>query len=138
MRGHTRHAGDLLLPGASACPPGSSSGGQTDRLSATLQPVQGASGSGTASFTIRLGQNELCYTLTVTGLTDVTGAHIHRTPTGAIVVPLTTPTSGSSNGCATVERDLLREIVTTPGVFYVNVHSTAYPDGQVQGTLARY
>lgn len=136
LRGHARHAGDILMPGATACPSGTPTGGEVG-LSATLQPVQYASGSGTASVTIRLGRNELCHTLTVTGLTDVTEAHIHRVSTQAIVVPLSTPTSGSSNGCATVERDLLREIQTTPGAFYVNVHTATYPNGQVQGALTR-
>jgi hypothetical protein len=133
-----RHTGDLLMPGATACPSGTSGDGETSRLSATLQPVPPATtGGGTASFTIRLGQNELCYTLSVTGLTDVTAAHIHRASTGAVEVPLATPTSGSSSGCVTVDRDLLREIQTTPGAFYVNVHTTAFPDGHVRGTLSR-
>jgi hypothetical protein len=137
LRGHTGHSGDLLLPGTTPCP----SGGQQDqgaRLTATLRPVSGATaGSGNATFTIRLGQTTLCYTLTVTGLADVTAAHIHRGSTAAVVVPLNTPTTGSSSGCTTVERALLREILQNPGAFYVNVHSTAHPNGQVQGNLIR-
>jgi hypothetical protein len=137
LRGHMGHSGDLLLPGTTPCP----SGGQQDhgaRLTATLRPVPGATaGSGNATFTIRLGQTTLCYTLTVTGLADVTAAHIHRGSTAAVVVPLNTPTTGSSSGCTTVERALLREILQNPGAFYVNVHSTAHPNGQVQGNLTR-
>jgi hypothetical protein len=135
LRGHAAHAGDILMPGTAACPPGTPAG--QAKLTANLQPVQGASGSGSATFTIRLGLMQLCHTLTVSGLTSVTAAHIHRVSTGAVVVPLSTPTTGSSNGCATVEKALLQEIVQSPAAFYVNVHTTSYPDGQIQGKLSK-
>ena len=136
LRGHMRHSGDMVLPGANACPGGTNNAGI--RLTANLQPVQGATGSGTASFRANMGSGTLCYTLTVTGLTNVTAAHIHRVSTTAIVVPLTNaPTTGTSTGCETVARDLLREIVNNPGAFYVNVHTTTFPNGQVHGTLSR-
>ncbi|HEU6445537.1 MAG TPA: CHRD domain-containing protein [Gaiellaceae bacterium] len=136
LRGHMRHTGDLLLPGANACPSGSEPG-QGVKLTATLQPGQGATGSGTAAITIRLGLDRLCAKLVVTGLTDVTGAHIHRVGTGAMVVPLTAPTAGTSSGCTTVEKAVLQQIVRTPGGYYVNVHTATYPDGQIQGRLTR-
>lgn len=136
LRGHMRHAGDLLLPGATACPSGSA-GQQGVKLTANLQPVQGATGSGSATVRARLGGTSLCYTLTVTGLTNVTAAHIHRVSTGAIVVPLTAPTTGTAGGCETVDKALLREILGNPGAFYVNVHTVSFPNGQVQGTLGR-
>ena len=135
LRGHMRHSGDIMFPGLTACPTGTPN--LPGRLTANLQPVTGASGSGTARFTVRLGRSELCYTLTVTGLTNVTAAHIHRVAGGAIVVPLNAPTSGTSSGCTSVDSTLLREIVGTPSAFYVNVHTSAYPDGQVQGTLTK-
>lgn len=135
LRGHAGHMGDILMPGTAACPPGTPAG--QAKLTANLQPVQGASGSGSASFTIRLGQNQLCHTLTVTGLTGVTAAHIHRGSTGAVVVPLSTPTTGSSSGCGTVDKALLQEIVRSPGAFYVNVHTGSHPNGQIQGNLTR-
>jgi CHRD domain len=136
LRGHMRHTGDLLLPGVTPCPSGTTQPSQGVKLDANLQPVQGASGSGTASVTIRIGLAQLCHTLTVSGLTNVTAAHIHLVSTGAIVVPLTTPTAGTSSGCATVERSLLQKIVQNPGAYYVNVHTQTFPNGQVQGTLS--
>ena len=135
LRGHMRHTGDLLMPGVTPCPSGTQTG-QGVKLDANLQPVQGASGSGTASLTIRIGLARLCHTLTVSGLTNVTAAHIHLVSTGAIVVPLTTPTTGTSSGCATVEKSLLQQIVRNPGAYYVNVHTQTFPNGQVQGTLS--
>jgi hypothetical protein len=136
LRGHMRHAGDLLLPGATACPSGSA-GQQGVKLTASLEPVQGATGSGSATVRARLGGTSLCYTLTVTGLTNVTAAHIHRVSTTAIVVPLTAPATGTSGGCETVEKALLREILRNPAAFYVNVHTVSFPNGQVQGRLSR-
>ena len=130
-----RHTGDLLMPGVTPCPSGAQNG-QGVKLSANLQPVQGASGAGTASLTIRVGLARLCRTLTVSGLTNVTAAHIHLVSTGAVVVPLTTPTTGTSSGCATVERTLLRQIVRNPSAYYVNVHTQTFSNGQVQGTLS--
>ena len=136
LRGHAGHAGDILAPGTAACPSGTG-GTQGSKLSAPLQPVAGATGSGTATFTVNLGQGRLCYTLKVTGLTDVTAAHIHRVSTTAVVVPLAAPTTGTSSGCVTVDKALLREIAQSPAAFYVNVHTTTYPGGQVQGKLAK-
>jgi CHRD domain len=135
LRGHMRHTGDLLMPGVTPCPSGTQTG-QGVKLEANLQPVQGASGSGTASLTIRIGLARLCHTLTVSGLTNVTAAHIHLVSTGAVVVPLTTPTTGTSSGCATVEKSLLQQIVRNPGAYYVNVHTMTFSNGQVQGTLS--
>ena len=98
--------------------------------------MQGATGSRTASVTIRVGLARLCHTLTVSGLTNVTAAHIHLVSTGAVVVPLTTPTTGTSSGCGTVDRALLQQIVRNPAAYYVNVHTPTFPNGQVQGKLS--
>jgi hypothetical protein len=137
LRGHMRHSGDMLIAGASACPAGAAKPDQGVKLTANLQPVSGATGSGSATVTIRLGKGELCFTLTVTGLTDVTAAHVHRGSTGAIVVPLTAPTSGASSGCVSVAKTLLQEILNNPGAFYVNVHTVTFPNGQVRGDLTK-
>ena len=136
-----RHTGDLMFPGvvAATCPSTTTTGGggnQGVRLTATLTPVSPATtGSGTATVTIRVGSGQLCYTLNVTGLTNVTAAHIHRASTGDVVIPLTAPTTGSSSGCITVDKTLLQEVVKTPSAFYVNVHTQSFPNGQIRGTL---
>ena len=136
LRGHAGHTGDLLMPGTAACPSGTQNN-QGTKLSANLEPVQGATGSGSATVTIRIGMSRLCATLTVNGVSNVTVAHIHRVSTGAVVVPLTAPTTGTASGCTTVEKGLLQEIVRSPDAFYVNVHTSAYPNGQVQGKLSK-
>jgi hypothetical protein len=139
-RAHSKH-GDQ----PQACQDGEPRG--TQELDATLAPVTGATGSGTAHFDVRLLKRKalICYTLDVTGV-DATAAHIHiaiaQTIGGtsftenAIVVPLKTPGSqGVARGCTSVSRAIGAELLENPGSFYVNVHSAAFPGGQVQGTL---
>jgi hypothetical protein len=99
-----------------------------------------ADGTGTAAFRINPGQSEVCYTLTVANIEPATAAHIHRAPPaapGPVVVPLNPPTGGTSSGCATVSRDLARELIQTPGAFYVNVHNAPFPAGAVRGQLGK-
>jgi hypothetical protein len=138
LRGHMRHQGDILMPGNSACPSGNTGGTSTKgaKLKADLSAVAGATGFGAATVTINVGKGRLCYSLTATGLTDVTAAHIHRASTGDVVVPLTAPVVGSSSGCVSVEKSLLRQILLAPASFYVNVHTQTFPNGQIRGSLS--
>lgn len=97
-------------------------------------------GTGTAELRINAGQNRVCYTLTVSGIDPATAAHIHRgapDAAGPVVVPLAAPTSGTSHDCATVSRDLARELIRNPGAFYVNVHTAAFPGGAIRAQLSR-
>ena len=139
LRGHARHEGDILMPGTTACPSGSTGqSGQAVQLSANLAPVSGAAGSGNATVTIRVPKSELCFALNVSNLgSPVTVAHIHRGSTTNVVVPLLAAPTGTSSGCVDVEKALLRELVASPGAFYVNVHTDAFPNGQVSGDLSK-
>ncbi|MGH3736369.1 MAG: CHRD domain-containing protein [Micromonosporaceae bacterium] len=95
-------------------------------------------GSGTAVLKVNPGQTEICYTLTVADVDNVTAAHIHRAPAGSpgpVVVPLVAPTTGTSTACATVSRELGLNILMHPSNYYVNVHSQAFPAGAVRGQL---
>jgi hypothetical protein len=111
-----------------------SQGAQAGRVTAVLS---GPVGSGSFAGVLNARQGRLCYTLATTGLTDITAAHIHVKPSGAIVVPLATPTTGSASGCVTVDAALLRAILQTPGNYYVNVHTAAAPAGAISGDLRR-
>ena len=114
-------------------------------LSATLsgsEEVPGPGeekGSGSFHATVNPAQNQVCYELTVDGLSDVTAAHIHEGDAGKSgppVVPLKAPEGGSAKECATVKADVIAGMVKSPSHYYVNVHDKAYPGGAVRGQLA--
>lgn len=97
-------------------------------------------GGGAATVRVDPAQNQVCYTLTVTGIDTATAAHIHTGATGAagpVAVPFDAPADGSSEGCATVAPALAQALTENPGGYYVNVHTAAFPNGAVRGQLGR-
>jgi CHRD domain len=99
-------------------------------------------GSGTAFLTINPGQSEVCFLITVTGITlPAIAAHIHEAPVGVpgpIVVALSPPgANGTAAGCVAADREELLEILNEPQEYYVNVHTTDFPAGAVRGQLSK-
>jgi len=101
--------------------------------------------SGFFSYTIE--GDQLCYTLEVRDLTtQPVAAHIHPAPrnvAGGVAVPLLTPTAQTStvSACITASETgvltpaELAAIAADPRAFYVNVHTTRYPAGEIRGQL---
>jgi hypothetical protein len=113
-------------------------------LSTTMSGAEEAPGpgdpDGAGSATIRLnsGQGEVCFDLTASNIAPATAAHIHEAPAGVpgpIVVPLSPPTSGSSSGCVSADRELIKDIRQNPSEYYVNVHNAEFPAGAIRGQL---
>jgi hypothetical protein len=97
-------------------------------------------GSCTATITLNHGQGEVCWELTASDIAPAAAAHIHvgaSDVAGPVVVPLSPPTSGSSSGCATVDRDLIKAIIQNPEEYYVNVHNADFPAGALRGQLGK-
>jgi hypothetical protein len=97
-------------------------------------------GTGTASFRINPGQMQVCYTLKVSGIAAASAAHIHKGAAGASgapVVPLMAPTSGTSEGCATTTREIAQDLIQNPSAYYVNVHNAEFPGGALRAQLAK-
>src|SRR5262249_38555152 len=99
-------------------------------LSATMTgaveiPPGDPGGKGTANFEVNVGHGRVCYELSVQQLQGtITAAHIHLAPAGKagpVVVPLNAPVSGTSSGCASVEKALAMDILMHPSAYYVNV-----------------
>jgi hypothetical protein len=94
---------------------------------------------GTFSAVVNAGK--LCYGLTVRGTDQPVAAHIHRGGTkvaGPVVIPLTQPSAGDAgaNGaCVDVDDKLLSELLTHPNRFYVNIHTSDFPNGSTRGQL---
>lgn len=100
-------------------------------------------GRGTATIRLNPGQEEVCFEITVSNITlPATGAHIHvgtATESGPVVVGLTPPdATGSSSGCVSADRALIKAIIQNPENYYVNVHTLPlYAAGAVRGQLSK-
>ena len=144
LQTHMHHARDVVNPAGGTCPAQrltAAKGGT--KIATTLSPVApNTAGSGTFVARSNAGQGLLCFRLSVSGLANVTAAHIHY-GTGpnaggiAVPLPLPSPFGGTATGCVQVDRTLLRQILLSPQSYYVNVHTTAFPAGAIKGTLSR-
>jgi hypothetical protein len=97
-------------------------------------------GSGSVWITVNPGQQEVCYALSVSGITPAVAAHIHIGDVGVpgpIVVPLVAPADGSSMGCADVTRELAMALIKDPSSYYDNDHPADFPGGAVRGQLSK-
>jgi hypothetical protein len=116
----------------------------TQEVTTTPAPWQGdPDGSGLALLTVNVGQQAVCWELSVSAITlPATASHIHKAPPGTAgpaVVFLSPPdAAGRAAGCRSgLSRDLLREILTSPESFYVNVHTSDFAPGAIRGQLGR-
>jgi hypothetical protein len=122
---------------AQAAPPDSAAIPLNTGQEAPAPSVGGAHGK----FSYEIDGSELCYTIEVTGLsTPAVAAHIHlgeRNVPGPVVVPLVVPmlTSFERSACTTANPALLAAIEADPNSYYINVHTSMNPPGEVRGQL---
>jgi hypothetical protein len=145
LRGHIKHAADIVPAPAGGCPKTvltPTSGGRAFQIALTgdvESPAGDPVGTGTATIRLRAGQGQVCYQLAAKNLPAAAAAHIHRGASGVagpVVVPLATPNAaGVSSGCATALRTLVKSILADPASFYVNVHTSEFPAGAIRGQL---
>ena len=100
-------------------------------------------GTGTVAITVDFANSQVCYNVTVQNLTlPATAMHIHPGAigeSGAPVVPFdkAPDASGNATGCVIVsDTNLLNQIADNPAGFYINVHTSDYPDGAARGQVA--
>lgn len=101
-------------------------------------------GTGTADVTVNVGQQRVCWDITVSNISAPQRGHIHRGPAGGaggIVVGFFEAADPDLEGCTSttepVDRALLREIIQHPERFYVNVHTADFPAGAIRGQLGK-
>ncbi|MGA0558692.1 CHRD domain-containing protein [Larkinella sp. VNQ87] len=101
-------------------------------------PSNASSATGTMTGTYNKPTKELSYTVNYTGLTPTAG-HIHLAPggpgtNGGVIIPfpsLTSPISGRATLTQPQENALME------GRLYVNLHTAAYPGGEIRGNIMR-
>lgn len=105
-----------------------------------VPPASASSASGTAQVTLNQGQGEICVDIESGSYSGtVVAGHIHRGvagTNGGVEVNLGV-NSGDFSACVSVPKDLVKEIRQNPADFYVNIHTTAFPGGEVRGQLSK-
>jgi hypothetical protein len=98
-------------------------------------------GTGQATVQLNATSGEVCWDITVMGITlPAAAAHIHigaAGTNGPVVVPLAPPpdATGHSQACTTADPALVAAIAADAAAYYVNVHTTEFPDGAARGQL---
>ena len=128
-------------------------GPTVERFSATLNgasEVPAVTTTATGSAVVEFTATGLTYTVNVTGIQNVTLAHIHGPAAAGVnagvilnLNPNTTVSTGllasgtvTATSSATVSMDSLKSLIRS-GNAYVNVHTTANPGGHIRGQLTR-
>ena len=116
----------------------------TTNFTATLDgasevPSNNSTATGTGTFTYNPVTRILSGTVTYTGLTNVTNGHIHKGAvgeTGGPVVPFTTPfTSPINFQSVALTQAQVDDLMNN--LYYVNIHTQTFPDGEIRGQLIK-
>ncbi len=104
-------------------------------------PANGSIGTGRMVLVLNDAGNAMFYRLSVSRLVGINGAHIHQAPAGTagpIVFPLNDVAlaSGPINGSFTVTPTQVADFQA--GNFYVNVHTNAFPNGEIRGQIGLF
>jgi hypothetical protein len=103
-------------------------------------PTNSSTASGTFTSTFNTDTKVLSYTITYTGITGTTPIawHIHKGAVGVsgnveinFGTTFTSPFSGTATLTAQQEADL------AAGLLYANIHSNAFPGGEIRGQITR-
>ncbi len=112
-----------------------------DLSSANEVPPSGTTGSGSADVTLNQGQGRVCIDLTAQGLAGtVLAGHIHSGPAGVnggVVVNLGVNSADFQACIDGVDKDLIKDLRQNPQNYYVNIHTSAVPSGEIRGQLSK-
>ncbi len=125
---------------AAAIPAGAGGPGLTADLSPGNEvPATESDASGTADVIFNNARGELCVHIKAGGFEgEVIAGHIHESPAGVngpVVVNLEVDSPRFKN-CVAVDAELLAAIQEDPSSYYINIHTTAFPGGEIRGQLS--
>ena len=103
---------------------------------ASESPSNTSTATGDATATFNSSTKLLMITVNYTGMT-ATAAHIHKGAVGVsgdVVFPINT-TLTSPFSFTTVALTTAQEADLKAGLYYINLHSDTYPDGEIRGQL---
>jgi hypothetical protein len=107
-------------------------------------PPVDSSATGTAQFTLNQGRGEVCVEIEssgyVNGDDDVIAGHIHIGAAGVpggVVVNLLVTSADHSICVDGVDQDLIKDIRQNPADYYINLHTTFAPGGEIRGQLSK-
>lgn len=104
-------------------------------------PAVDSEGEGWANVRLLEDEKLVCVDMEVSSLDlPATDAHLHKAvegQSGPAVLALPIPNEeGDAYGCVKADSTLLTAVMDNPEEYYVNVHSSEYPDGAARGQLS--
>lgn len=102
-------------------------------------PPNGSTATGTATFTYNKTTYALSGTVNYSGITAA-NAHIHKGAigvSGGVVIPLGSAPFTSPLTLASTVLDSTQRADLLANLYYVNIHSTAFPAGEIRGQLIK-
>jgi len=139
----------LVLAALAALVFAAPAGAKVKRLEAKMTgaqetPATDPDAAGTAKLRLNAATKRVCFTIRVNAaVEDVAAAHIHKGNKGVagniLVALINAPRSGHKfTGCEkNVARSVIRAILRHPRRYYVNVHTTDFPGGEIRGQLRK-
>lgn len=135
-----------LVLGLAPAVAGAATTSKTFIIDATGQGISGVMGLQTPGYakgtiTVNIATNQVCYRIRDKGLGTVQMAHIHagkKGVDGGVVVTLNVKAFNSKTmapTCVKVRPPIVRSMFKTPGLYYFNVHTRAFPNGAVRAQL---
>ena len=129
--------GALILAGAAT--PAAAADFRATLNGDNLLPAGDTDGWGRVNIDLDDTLNQVCADIEVRSLGDVTAVQVMRGEPGegSPVVNLDTPDDDNDeDDCDTVGDELVDQIRTNPGDFYVEVRTSDFPHGAIRGLLA--
>lgn len=102
-------------------------------------PPNASTATGTGNFTFNKTTKILSGTVTFSGLVP-TAAHIHKGAVGVpggVVFPLASAPFTSPISFTSAALDSTQEADLMANMYYVNIHSAGFPDGEIRGQLMK-